>query len=634
MDRLLLTENDWSRLLDREPAESPRISVVIPVYNRVGLLQRTLAGIAAQEEYPVETLEVLVVDDGSDEDVAAAVDQVDIPCPIAVLRQDRNGYGAGRARNLGARRAIGDVLLFIDADCMPSPHLLKRHSSWHARSRGLAVIGGRRFADTTDIDIAAMEAGWETVDPIARTDWRSVLYRRTSNLRWGTEAYRAFLSGNVSLRRADFEIAGGFDQQFARWGGEDTELGWRLSEMGLLLVPDDAAAIYHQEQEDEGDPGWRRSGRRENEGRLIDSIPHRFYRKDVTQRHRVPKVSVVVAPAAGPRTLELWNQLRSQRMADFETAFPLDSIDVADDRLVALDDAAGSDEQRVMRALTRSRGQYVAIVSGAAAPGPVALERLVALLDDTPRAAGGRCRYEGVDTTAGDAAWGFRGLPALAVYRRREWARALVAGDLPTVLQRLDAMITLQAVAPDPLAALPEPTGVAPASIAPPSSPEVAAAEAMRRGGAMRRLVYRMAQSLRRRLRRGGDARRRVGHLGDEASEEAVRRALTWANVTDKGRMSAVLIGGGAMLDDGVVDSFRVMDSPRLERMVVGAEISRAAGPATASFLSTCLAVGLATADDVARATELGFTTASVVGHPANGGADPMLALLEDAVTA
>ena len=55
--------------LPRQPAEPTlRVSVVIPVYNRTDLLSRSLAGLCAQT-YPGDLFDVIVADDGSEEDV-------------------------------------------------------------------------------------------------------------------------------------------------------------------------------------------------------------------------------------------------------------------------------------------------------------------------------------------------------------------------------------------------------------------------------------------------------------------------------------------------------------------------------------------------------------------------------------
>jgi len=616
-------ENDWSFLLERPmPADLPSVSVVIPVYNRTGLLQRTLAGLAAQTVAPHE---VVVVDDGSDEDVAAAVGEMDLPFPHRVLRQDRDGYGAGRARNRAAAAATGEVVLFVDADCLPSPHLVKRHAEWHGRGEGVVVVGARRYADTSAITLDDLRDGVEIATTDDREDWRDTLLRRTLSLRHGNEAYRTFLSGNVSLRRTDFAESGGFDETFTAWGGEDTELGWRLFDAGLAFVPDDIAAIFHQEQEDEGPAGWRRLGRAANESRLTDLIPHRFYRKDTSTTHTVPKVSVIVAPGAQRRSPEMWSQLLAQRLADWEALFPLDEVHFADDRFRGI--------SGVEAALDHARGEYLLILSGAAAPGPLLLDRLVAGMDDSPRMPVGRVRYEGPAEGAADAAWGLEGVPAVVMIRRRDWKKAHRAGmSLAAAFDALDAAGPTLVVGDAPHATLSDPDDPVPVTLLPRVSVEVRTAEAVRRRGAIGRAVYSSARLLRRRRR--GETRPVLRHYGDERSARAVAGRVRTMAVSDSARRpGAVVFGGGATLDDPAVEGLRSIDSGRLERAVAGAGLGDGAGPLTAEFLATCIAVGLATDEDIARARQVGFDgAATVVGHPADGGADAVLDALAGAV--
>ena len=69
-------------------------------------------------------------DDGSDEDVEAAIAPFRERLRISVHRREHDGYGAGQARNLAARAADNaDVLVFVDSDCLPDHHLVSRYTS-------------------------------------------------------------------------------------------------------------------------------------------------------------------------------------------------------------------------------------------------------------------------------------------------------------------------------------------------------------------------------------------------------------------------------------------------------------------------------------------------------------------------
>ena len=90
-------------------------SVVVPTRDRAAGLARCLDALAKQQ---VESLEVVVVDDGSRD--RAALDEALERLPTARCLHTV-GAGPAAARNLGARAATGDVVCFTDDDCEPAP---------------------------------------------------------------------------------------------------------------------------------------------------------------------------------------------------------------------------------------------------------------------------------------------------------------------------------------------------------------------------------------------------------------------------------------------------------------------------------------------------------------------------------
>jgi cellulose synthase/poly-beta-1,6-N-acetylglucosamine synthase-like glycosyltransferase len=109
-------------MIQYEPhsADAPRFSIVIPVYNDWGPLDRCLGSLAQQTSPP--SFEVIVVDDGSTEDVPESVRRWESSYALAVIRQAHAGIPA--ARNLGVRNAKANILLFADADCRLEPNCL------------------------------------------------------------------------------------------------------------------------------------------------------------------------------------------------------------------------------------------------------------------------------------------------------------------------------------------------------------------------------------------------------------------------------------------------------------------------------------------------------------------------------
>jgi glycosyltransferase involved in cell wall biosynthesis len=115
---LAITDPSQSSLASTRPQES-RVTVVIPTYNRAELLAQTLVTVFAQDPKPHE---VLVVDDGSTDATLDYLQSVD----VSVLRNEKGGWGPGRARNEGFRRVDSEFVAFLDSDDLLLPGALRR----------------------------------------------------------------------------------------------------------------------------------------------------------------------------------------------------------------------------------------------------------------------------------------------------------------------------------------------------------------------------------------------------------------------------------------------------------------------------------------------------------------------------
>ena len=98
------------------------ISVVIPLYNRAGLMAQAVACCAAQTRRP---LEVVFVDDGSGDDPAQALAALGAGDWVRLVPHERN-KGVSAARNTGVRQARGDYVAFLDSDDSWAPAKLER----------------------------------------------------------------------------------------------------------------------------------------------------------------------------------------------------------------------------------------------------------------------------------------------------------------------------------------------------------------------------------------------------------------------------------------------------------------------------------------------------------------------------
>jgi glycosyltransferase involved in cell wall biosynthesis len=196
------------------------ITVVVPTHNRPDSLKRCLDSLAAQETD--EPIEILVVDDGSD-DAGPVADAVARISRARLIRQARKGPAA--ARNVGVQAATGSVICFTDDDCEPEPRWVAGLA--RALDRGEDVVTGTTTNGGAHNPFAL--ASRLVVDYF--TEHSSVPFAASNNL--GATA--------LLLRAIPF------DESYGDAGGEDREWCERLSAMGYRIARDPGAVVVHNE---------------------------------------------------------------------------------------------------------------------------------------------------------------------------------------------------------------------------------------------------------------------------------------------------------------------------------------------------------------------------------------------------
>jgi glycosyltransferase involved in cell wall biosynthesis len=196
------------------------ISIIIPVRNGARTLDASLTAACAAAS-PAD--EVVVVDDGSTDATAAIAARH--PCRIVRLPGPR---GAAAARNAGAAAARGDVLFFIDADCLLATGAPARAAAALEAAGPRAVLGGT-------YDTVAADPGFFPA-------FQAVFVNFHETRRPDDPDYVA--THALAIRKDDFRSCGGFDEGFLPIL-EDVELSHRLRRAGYRLRIDPGLLVQH-----------------------------------------------------------------------------------------------------------------------------------------------------------------------------------------------------------------------------------------------------------------------------------------------------------------------------------------------------------------------------------------------------
>ncbi|WP_114576069.1 glycosyltransferase [Saliphagus sp. LR7] len=221
-------------------ADPPKVSVVVPTYQRAAVVGGAVDSALAQT---VEEIEVIVVDDGSTDDTEAVVSAFDDP-RVQYVAHDRN-RGRSAARNTGIAHAEGEYVAFLDSDDRWLPAKLERQLSV-LEERSPEWIGAYCEFLTPPPSRPAALAGWLSrafADPAVREGGRALAREiLTMNVLMGP-------GSTLLVERAVLADTDGFDEELV--DHEDWDLVLRLLAEGRIAHVDDPLVVV---PESGGDP--------------------------------------------------------------------------------------------------------------------------------------------------------------------------------------------------------------------------------------------------------------------------------------------------------------------------------------------------------------------------------------------
>lgn len=206
----------------------PSVTIIVPTHNRAASLRQTLASLLGQV-YPLERLEVVIVDNASTDATEQVVREAQAGTSIALRYYRKENRGPAAARNFGLARSSGEIVGFTDSDCRVAPDWVQRAVQHMVADVGLVA--------------GAISAAWPPDRQLGFFQHQIPEVRQENAI---------YPTANVFYRRQAITDVGGFDEQFGayRWGppigGEDTDLAWRVKRAGYRSVFADDATVYHE----------------------------------------------------------------------------------------------------------------------------------------------------------------------------------------------------------------------------------------------------------------------------------------------------------------------------------------------------------------------------------------------------
>ncbi|MBW2412216.1 MAG: glycosyltransferase [Deltaproteobacteria bacterium] len=202
-----------------EPSEYPFLSVIVPVYNDNAGLEKLLPTLM-QQSYPQDKYEVIIVDNGSRQNV------IEVTKDFAVkLLTENDIQSSYAARNKGIQHARGEVFVFIDSDCRAADDWLFEGIK-RMHEAGSDLVGGNVV-----FSFSKKKASAEYYDAIYHFQFEDMIKRGTCG------------GGNTFVKRSVFDSIGMFPSNVK--SGGDVFFTKKATASGFKLVYAPKAIVYH-----------------------------------------------------------------------------------------------------------------------------------------------------------------------------------------------------------------------------------------------------------------------------------------------------------------------------------------------------------------------------------------------------
>jgi GT2 family glycosyltransferase len=235
--------------VDSKPQASPRLSVVMVVYMTGEALGESLSRVLADSRVD----EFVIVDNGSSLTEAAQLRQIVSQDPRVIVVSGQGNVGFARGANLGARRATGDLVVFLNPDAFLQPGCLSELEAAIAGQAVPCLVGGRVLNEDRSEQRGARRGEITLVSALMSLSQLAKRFPALARyeVHWENEATPDQVSPVPTIsgacfvmRRADFDHVQGFDEGYFLHV-EDVDLCWRVRQAGGQVLFAPRAEVIH-----------------------------------------------------------------------------------------------------------------------------------------------------------------------------------------------------------------------------------------------------------------------------------------------------------------------------------------------------------------------------------------------------
>jgi glycosyltransferase involved in cell wall biosynthesis len=260
----------------------PTISIIVSTYNQPAALDRIIAGLLNQTTPPAE---ILIADDGSRVDTAAVIQRHQAQRVVAIKHCWHEDQGFRKTIILNQAIAIASqpYIVFLDGDCVPSLQFIADHA--RLAEAGFFVQGRRAFIkESAVLDFVAGRVSLLGLAFSGRLSGLFKAVRFPCPIVRINQGQRGLIGCNLAIWRDDLVAVNGFDEAYAGWGMEDSDLCSRLYHLGRQRkFVHGRALVYHLNH-----PVASRAKVQTNQARLAQVLASRSIRCEAgLNQHRL-----------------------------------------------------------------------------------------------------------------------------------------------------------------------------------------------------------------------------------------------------------------------------------------------------------------------------------------------------------